>query len=627
MQVKTLHNDHIRLQLGNITFFLKVAVLIAVGIYILDFIFYTGHWDSLQLTYSAFGFLVYLALLFCIYILAKKEIRKAEPSRKSANAIIYSATYLISTYAYVDAFINKFYGHELYVLASLNLVFGIMMLFNRKERLVFSSFMFVLYIIGDIIVSGDSPSIYADIAKAFLLNVLTFYAGGITYKWYMNLKKSNLNLKSEMEQKVSLIHFLSDELGIEKDENLDPDNMEKLNTAVVGLLKDFSESKIQTENALAEAQKASKARDDFFANMSHELRTPLDAIIGILRDTNSDKLTNENKRNLQNIDKASKYLLSIVNNSLDLSKLQYDQLNLAIKDFSLKDILKDTKSLLYTKSLENKINFKIRIDESMANALRGDESRVRQILFNVVGNAIKFTYDADIILSTKVLASDEEGQKIKISIQDQGRGMSEDFLKKIFEKYSQEENASENLDSGSGLGMTITYELVKAMNGSIQVTSTPDIGTNVEVVLYFPFGEEVDDTSMRKPGFGKELNGVNALLVDDDKMNLMIAKVSLERFGCNIETASNGQEALDYIRERSFDVIIMDIQMPVLDGISTTKIIREELQLEIPILAFTANAFLADKNQYLENGMDDIITKPYNENDLFLKLKNLLNSA
>ena len=396
----------------------------------------------------------------------------------------------------------------------------------------------------------------------------------------------------------------------------------------IGIHLDITNQKLlekDLEQALILAEDASKAKESFLANMSHEIRTPLNAIIGMIRELGREELTPKQNSYVNHSETAARHLLTIVNNILDMSKIEAGELVLESKEFSLSSVIGNIKSILYNKAEEKNIQFDCKISSLIKPALIGDNGRVRQILINLIGNSIKFTEKGSVELDVTVKHTNQYFQQIVFDIKDTGIGMSEEFLSKIFNKFSQEEGASNRRFEGTGLGMTITKEMIHLMGGNLHIKSEKNRGTTVSIEITFPIGDEGKLVDKNIHLVDNSLNGLRVLLVEDNEMNRFIATQSLHFFGCKVTSAINGLEAIDAIEKSSFDLILMDIQMPEMDGVEATKHIRNVQNNHIPIIALTANAFKKDIDLYLSIGMNDYVTKPFDESVLFNTIANTLN--
>ena len=388
----------------------------------------------------------------------------------------------------------------------------------------------------------------------------------------------------------------------------------------IGIHLDITAQKrleLELELARSKAEESSKAKEAFLANMSHEIRTPLSAIIGMIRELAKEKLSDKQNQYVHNTSVASQHLLSVLNNILDISKIEAGELQLDLHHFSLTNILNDIQSILINKANEKGLYLKINHQVGKNFFFIGDSSRFRQIFLNLVGNAIKFTHAGGVSVTYDVQDLYEGFQAVYISITDTGVGMEESYLKNIFAKFSQEDSSTSRKYGGSGLGMAITHELIQLMNGTIVIRSKKNTGTTVDIKFLLPKGDASkveDNTAIEEP---LALEHARILLVEDNEFNREVACNTLRYYNCDITEAQDGQEALDKVKSgEQFDLILMDLQMPVMDGFEAAKKIRNELNLNIPIIALTANAFKSELEQCIKAGMNDYVTKPFEEDKL-----------
>ena len=384
----------------------------------------------------------------------------------------------------------------------------------------------------------------------------------------------------------------------------------------IGIHLDVTEQKqmeIDLQNEKIKAQEASKAKETFLANMSHEIRTPLNAIIGFLRELDKEEMTDMQKKYIQNSSIASKHLLAIINNVLDISKIEAGEMSLEYEDFVFEHTIMNVHKVLETKAAEKDLAFASTISDSVYPVLKGDALRLEQILFNLVGNALKFTNEGKVSVHCEVLEEDQDYQELCITVQDTGIGIEKDFVDSIFRKFSQEDKAVTRKFGGTGLGMAITKELVQLMDGKIEVESNKNEGTTIQLLLRFQKGNEENLKINNIQEKEISIDNITVLLVEDNDLNRMVAQNSLRYYNCRVTEAVNGVKALEILKEKQFDIILMDIQMPEMDGIETTKRIRNDLKLATPIIALTANAFKTEIERCREVGMDDYITKPFEE--------------
>jgi PAS domain S-box-containing protein len=379
------------------------------------------------------------------------------------------------------------------------------------------------------------------------------------------------------------------------------------------LQSELEKSKIVAENA-------AKAKELFLTNMSHEIRTPLNVIIGMTRELGKENLTHTQKKYLTHSEASAFHLLSIVNNVLDMSKIEAGEFTLDLNDFSLSAVLSNVKSILSSRAQSKNIVFKVNVDSTIATAFVGDSIRLSQVLINLLGNSIKFTDEGFVSLDVSIIKTNKYYEELKFEISDSGIGMSEEFQKDIFSKFTQESSKSNRNYEGTGLGMSISKEIVELMGGSIHVKSQKGKGTQISFSLNLPIGNEQKFIKIDSKTKRVDISKLKVLLVEDNEMNRFIARQSLLQANCVVCEAVNGIDAIEKLRSEDFDIVLMDIQMPKMDGVEATKIIRQEMDCKIPIIALTANAFKHDIDLYLSIGFNDFLIKPYKEEDLYNKL-------
>jgi PAS domain S-box-containing protein len=391
----------------------------------------------------------------------------------------------------------------------------------------------------------------------------------------------------------------------------------------IGIHLDITDQKKlekELEQAIIVAEEASKAKEVFLANMSHEIRTPLNVITGMIRELGKDNLTDKQRKYVSHSETATYHLLAIVNNILDMSKIEAGEFKLENKEFSISSVASDVMSILYAKAQEKGLELRVVESSEIMKSLIGDAGRLRQILINLMGNSLKFTERGFVELKISVVTSSGDNQRLLFEVNDSGIGMSEPFMKKLFDKFSQEDGAANRRFEGTGLGMSITKELVELMGADIIAKSKKGVGTQISFEVDFPIGLQ-DNLAAKTAKASKNcFEGTRVLLVEDNEMNRFIAIQSLNFVGCIVTEAENGLIAIDKLKSADFDIVLMDIQMPKMDGVEATKFIRANLSKEIPIIALTANAFKHDIDLYLSVGMNDYLIKPYREDDLYSKI-------
>lgn len=384
----------------------------------------------------------------------------------------------------------------------------------------------------------------------------------------------------------------------------------------IGIHLDITKQKLLEADlriAKAKAEESSKAKESFLANMSHEIRTPLNAIIGMVRELNKLDPTPQQSKYLNHAASASQHLLSIINDILDISKIEAGELHLDNRPFNLRSLLRATEAIMQPTAREKMIDLRIEVADALAKNLVGDPNRIQQVLLNFISNAIKFTPQGSISVSCRVLAQQPGEQQLQFDIVDTGIGMDPTFLKSLFKKFTQEDLSTVRKYGGTGLGMAITYELIQLMGGQITVTSEKGKGSHFCVVITLPTSDAVEFDQSEVKNDPQRLQQLRVLLVEDNELNRVVATHCLSRYGIETTEVTNGREAVDILKTHKFDLVLMDIQMPEMGGIEATQIIRNELKLKTPIVALTANALKKEIEICLSIGMNDYITKPFDE--------------
>jgi PAS domain S-box-containing protein len=359
------------------------------------------------------------------------------------------------------------------------------------------------------------------------------------------------------------------------------------------------------------AEDTAKAKEIFLANMSHEIRTPMNAILGLGKMLIDTGLTPYQNSFMESINTAAENLLIIINDILDFSKIESGKLHLESIDFSLQDLIGQVSKMMELKTREKGLSFHTNVDSGIAPYLLGDPFRLNQILLNLLSNSTKFTDNGSISVTCSLIKSIQDKQEIEIVVSDTGMGIDAEYQKNIFQKFSQENASVARKYGGTGLGFAITKQLVDLMDGSIRIESTKGIGTSVFIRLVLPIGQRKQNKEDSIFDDAKDrLKGKRVLLVDDNKVNRMIAKAILVKGGLEITEVVNGEEAVEMVRNAVFDLVLMDIQMPIMDGLTATKIIRAEVNNKVPIIALTAHALKTEMDHCFEIGMNDFISKP-----------------
>ncbi|NCI51270.1 PAS domain S-box protein [Sediminibacterium roseum] len=391
---------------------------------------------------------------------------------------------------------------------------------------------------------------------------------------------------------------------------------------VSGIATDITEKiEMREQNlaALAKAEAAKAVQDQFLANMSHEIRTPMNGLQGMTRLLEQTTLTAEQKRFLEMINQSLNNLLVIVNNVLDFSVLQSGKMVFADTGFALRALLNETKKQFENTVKEKGIGFQVDIAENVPDQLRGDPNRLKQVLFSLVGNAVKFTGKGSVQLQVSLEKQAGERAEIRFTVTDTGIGIAADKMETIFESFAQASKGISSGYGGSGLGLSISKGLIELQGGSITASSKPGLGSVFSFSLPMQVGRAAANTG------AAPLEGKYFLVVEDNPVNQQLIRFVLQKAGIRCDIASNGKEAIAKLEEnKAYDLIIMDLQMPVMDGYQATTFIRNEMGLTLPIIAMTATALKEDQEKSRLVGMNDFILKPFDFNDLNRRLVNIL---
>ncbi|MCX6204623.1 MAG: ATP-binding protein [Bacteroidetes bacterium] len=401
---------------------------------------------------------------------------------------------------------------------------------------------------------------------------------------------------------------------------------------ISGIATDISERTQYQKELISARQLAENAKllqEQFLANMSHEIRTPMNGIQGMTNLLLESSLNSVQEKYATIIKRSVNNLLVIINDILDFSKIQAGKLSIEEIAFDMRESL-DAIRPLFAHRLEKKhLDFELNMDNKVPNFLIGDPYRLNQVLVNLVGNAIKFTEKGKIVLSVSMKNETGNSGVLRFSVKDSGIGIEEDKLKLVFESFSQASVDVARKYGGTGLGLTISKQLVELQNGNIWVTSKYGEGSEFIFELPYRFAAENDVTGMCRLNdldFSKLLLGKKVLVAEDNSVNQFLIDHVLNSVGIFPTIVNNGQEAIEKLKKgKSFDVILMDLQMPILDGYKTTDFIRTELKNDTPIVAMTATAMKGEFEKCLEVGFTDYMSKPFEFVDLYKKLCTVLN--
>lgn len=392
-----------------------------------------------------------------------------------------------------------------------------------------------------------------------------------------------------------------------------------LKTKALHIKYDLEELRKQKEIA----ELSDKLKEQFLANVSHEIRTPMNGVLGMTHLLNRTNPTKEQQEYIDAIKVSANNLMVIINDILDFSKINSGKIEFAQTEFNLRELIKGVLQILQVRAEEKSIQLKASVDYHIKDNLSGDPIRLNQILMNLVGNAVKFTDKGSVTLEVKQTDLTGDHCRLRFRIIDTGIGIPDNKLQKIFESFEQAENNKRRYE-GTGLGLTIVKQLVELQGGTISVKSRVGEGSEFTVELPFRAGknqsEQAPATEVPAP-VQRDLSHVRILVVEDNKVNQLLVKNMLRKFGFELfDTAENGKSALQKLEENDYDLVLMDIQMPEMDGYEITKIIRSKMRPSMrntPVIALTADASEKERINAQDAGMNDYVVKPYTPDDLY----------
>ncbi|WP_394125527.1 response regulator [Vibrio hepatarius] len=391
------------------------------------------------------------------------------------------------------------------------------------------------------------------------------------------------------------------------------------------------EKDYQTLTAAREgAEQACDSKSRFLASMSHEIRTPMNGVLGILNILEETKLTNEQQKLVSTATESGHFLLSVINDILDFTRMESNTLILEHKPFDFRHCVESVVDSFSPAATNQNLILHCYIEGSVPSRVNGDENRVKQVLLNLIGNAIKFTHEGSVTIKVCANTCEENKSKIKFEIQDTGIGISQNAIDYLFDEFTMVDQTYSRSKEGSGLGLAICRRLCNLMDGEVSVVSEPDIGST----FIFDITLEVTDELIASPitNSRRELINKDAriLVAEDNRANQLVIREMFKRVGSQIDIAENGLEALEMVKQYQYDLVFMDISMPQMDGMTACRAIRDlddDTTANIPIIALTAHSLAGDKEKFLASGMDDYLSKPLRLSQLVDKINLFLDKA
>jgi signal transduction histidine kinase/ActR/RegA family two-component response regulator len=375
------------------------------------------------------------------------------------------------------------------------------------------------------------------------------------------------------------------------------------------------------------AEASSNAKSQFLANMSHEIRTPLNGVLGMAQALEGDDLSAAQREKVNIILDSGKSLMALLNDVLDLTKIEAGKLEISSVPGDFLHTMKRTRQLFQSTAEDKGLELFVRYDSNFPQRLSYDPTRVRQCVSNLLSNAIKFTAQGRVEVAISAKRQDDGQFMVAVDVSDTGIGMNEDVIAKLFTVFTQADGATTRKFGGSGLGLAISRQLARMMGGDLTVTSQSGKGSTFRLTFK---AQEAAPAPVAAPTPKLEpskrtLRGLRVLLTDDNAINRQVIKLFLAPQGCDITEATNGKEALDKIAQGEFDIVLLDIHMPVMDGKEAIARLRRDARWEtLPVIALTADAMSGDREKYLALGMTDYVSKPVDQRELIAKMNQVL---
>jgi PAS domain S-box-containing protein len=384
-------------------------------------------------------------------------------------------------------------------------------------------------------------------------------------------------------------------------------------------------SRKKMEQEMVESRKAAEAglelRKTILANVSHELRTPVNAIVGMSALLATTPLNEQQREYLKTMRFSSDGLLVLIDDLLDVSRIEAGKVELEEIEFSMRENFSELTKSLRLRAEEKELLLDWKIDDTIESRLVGDVHRINQIITNLIGNAIKFTPKGKVSLEITKVGETNDAQKIRFSVVDTGIGIAADRQTAVFQAFAQEDSSTTRKYGGTGLGLSISKRIVELMGGQLVLTSEKNVGSTF--TFQIDLKKNTSDRQVKKV-FNPDLKGSSVLLVEDNKVNQFLANALLTSWKAKVDICEDGQDAIERLSEKEYDLVLMDLQMPIMDGFEATEHIRQVLKSDVPIVGLSANALNGERERSLDKGMNDYVSKPFQPESLYEKIHSLI---